>query len=164
MSHLNSLCCKSIALSALPWPETVVDVPHTHKKIPQPHHASTGETPQPREGLAGFYRATDSSRCFLQVYAHSAHPKQTSGTSPGTASTHRWGRTIRQVQERLCLHTANSPLLSVSRKADTTSPHSLCQRGKRVSSKVGISVRVGSQAAQPPDIPSLRHSPLCHWS
>lgn len=137
--------------------------PHTQED-PSTPHPSTGETPQPREGLAGFYRATDSSRCFLQVMLILPIPSRPVGPplalhqlAGGAEQFDRCRRGFVYIQQTALYSQSHGrripPLLTL-----------WCQRGKWVSSKVGISARVGSQAAQPPDIPSLRHSPFCHWS
>lgn len=120
--------------------------PHTRRSL-NPTAPPQGRPSQHREGLAGF--------CPSQA---------DSGTSPATASIHRWAEQFNRCR-RGFFYIQQAALYSQSYGRWIPPLLSLwCQRGKWVSSKVGISARVGSQAAQPPDIPSLRHSPLCRWS
>lgn len=132
----------------------------THKKIPQPHTPPQGRPHSPERAYqdsTGLQIRLGVS-CKLCSFCPSPvgpplAPHQLAG---GAEQFDRCRRGFVYIQQTALYSQSHGrripPLLTL-----------WCQRGKRVSSKVGISARVGSQAAQPPDIPSLRHSPLCHW-
>lgn len=99
--------------------------------------------PHSREGLAEFYRATDSSRCsckfcsFCSSQANQWH-------LPGAASIHRQAEQLKYCR-RGFIH-SKRPSPSCIRKTDTTSSHYLVPEGQvRLCAKPGSPQKCASQ-------------------